>query len=365
MRIVLAVTLGEQGGVQQFLAGFAGYLKSAGHEVTFVIGEGAWLEDRAKAMGIPCIRLKKMKREIAPLSDIGALYELRDVLRELKPDAIHLNSAKMGAVGSIAARKARVPRIAYRIGGWTFREHLPALKKWLYKIVEKKTAKYKDVIICVHPGDEQLARDVGIKPRGKLITVPNGIDLAKFDAALKPRDPSRMPGFVFGTVANFFPAKDLTRYLDACSLVHKAEPNARFVIIGEGAQRAELETERKTLGLDEVVFLPGAKPDASQHLKDFDAFVLPSSKEGMSFALLEAMAARLPCIATDVGAAKWMLDDERAIVPPMRPVDLAEAMLKLMRDEKLRNELAQKARLQVETRFPLAKTYEGNRDALM
>ena len=81
-------------------------------------------------------------------------------------------------------------------------------------------------------------------------------------------------------------------------------------------------------------------------------------------ALLEAMAAKLPCVATDVGAAKWMLADDRAIVPPKRPVDLGDAMLSVMRDAALRTELSQKARLQVETRFPLSKTYEGNLAAL-
>lgn len=368
MRIVLAVTLGEPGGVQQFLAGFGAFLKSLGHEVTVVSGDGDWLKQRCEALHLPYVRLEKMGREISPLRDLPAINELTAVFKRLNPDAVHLNSAKMGAVGSIAARRAKVPHVTYRIGGWTFREDLPAFKKWLYLNIEKSTARFKDVIVCVHPGDEEIARAVGIKPRQRLVTVANGIDLARFDAALKPREEARQTlkaaDFLFGTIANFYPPKDLLRYLDACNLVYRAEPSARFLIIGEGAQRAELEAKCHALGLDQVLSLPGARDDAQTLLNGLDAFVLPSSKEGMAFALLEAMAAKLPCVATDVGAAKWMLADDRAIVPSKRPVDLADAMLNIMRDGTLRSELSQKARLQVETRFPLSKTYEGNLAAL-
>jgi glycosyltransferase involved in cell wall biosynthesis len=363
MRIALAVTLGEQGGVQQFLAGFAVYLKTLGHEVTVITGDGTWLEERCRAAGIAYIRLHKLGREISPFRDLGAIAELRAVLTKLKPDAIHLNSAKMGAVGSIAASLAKVPRVTYRIGGWTFREDLPPGKMRLYLLAEQRTARYKDVIVCVHPDDEAIAREFDIKPKNRIMTVANGIDLAKFDAALAPRKPHEH--FVFGTVANFYPPKDLSRYLEACKLVYDAKPDARFLIFGDGSLRSELKMKRKALGLDDVVSLPGARDDAATLLAGFDAFVLPSSKEGMSFALLEAMAARLPCVATDVGAAKWMLADGGLTVPAKNPVALADAMVNLMKDETLRATLSQKARLQVETRFPLTKTYEGNLSALV
>ncbi|MCK9361109.1 glycosyltransferase family 4 protein [Patescibacteria group bacterium] len=369
MKIALAVTLAESGGVQQFLAGFSVWLKNQGHDVTVLAGDGEWLKERCVANHIPFIHLKKMGREIDPLRDPSAILELRRVLKDLKPDAVELNSAKMSIVGSIAARLAGVPRVVYRIGGWTFREVLPAHKLWIYRNAERVTGKLKDVIICVNPDDVRLANEVGIKAREAVIAVPNGIDLPRFDTVLKPRDVSRdmlqASGFVFGTTANFFPPKDLPRYMEACKLVHDAEPNARFLVLGDGLQRKEIETKRHELGLDEIVWLPGARNDAGALLAGFDAFVLPSSKEGMSFSLLEAMAARLPCIATDVGAAKWMLADAGLVVPKMDPKALAEAMLRVMREPELRAKLAQNARHQIETRFPLLETYRGNLKALL
>lgn len=369
-RLVLAVTLAEPGGVQQFLAGFSIWLKKQGFEVTVVAGDGRWLEERCREAGIGFVRLHKVGREINPLRDPAAVMELHRVLKELKPDAIELNSAKMGVVGSIAARLAGVPRVAYRIGGWTFREVLPAHKLWLYRTAEKWTGKLKDVIICVNPDDVRMADEVGIKAREAVVAVPNGINLPKFDAALLPRAQAREKlslgnEFVFGTTANFYPPKDLPRYMEACKLVHDAEPNARFLILGDGMQRAEIETKRDALGLKGVALLPGARDDASALLAGFDAFVLPSSKEGMAFSLLEAMAARLPCVATDVGAAKWMLTHDGLVVPKMDPKALSEAMLRLMREPGLKEKLAQGARTQIENRFPLEETYRGNLKALI
>lgn len=381
IKIALAVTLAEQGGVQQFLAGFASWLKSQGHDVTVIAGDGAWLEERCKERGIPFIRLRNMGREINPLRDPAAVMELRRVLRVLKPDAVELNSTKMSVIGSLASYQLpttdyRLTRIVYRIGGWSFREALPAHKLWLYRTLEKWTARLKDVIICVNPDDVTLANEIGIKPREAVIAVPNGIDLPRFDAQLLSRDAARAvfctgaincapTDFLFGTTSNFYPPKDLPRYMEACKIVHDAKPDARFLILGDGIQRAEIEAKRHALGLDEVVLLPGARDDATTLLSGFDAFVLPSSKEGMSFSLLEAMAARLPCIATDVGAARWMLDDAGLVVPKMDPAALAEAMLRVLRDSSLRERLSHEARRQVETRFPLEQTYEGNLKALI
>jgi glycosyltransferase involved in cell wall biosynthesis len=376
IKVALAVTLAEHGGVQQFLAGFAPWLAKQGYDVTVIAGDGAWLEERCKKRGIRFIRLRKLGREINPLRDPFAMLELRNVLRSLKPDAVELNSTKMSIVGSIAARLAHVPRVAYRIGGWSFREALPTHKLWLYRSLEKWTARLKDTIVCVNPDDVRLAKEIGIKPNGDVIAVPNGIDLDRFDQNIFSRDAARAViadafglrftnEFVFGTTTNFFPPKDLPRYMEACKLVHDEEPSARFLILGDGRQREEIETKRRELGLDDVVLLPGAREDAVTLLSAFDAFVLPSSKEGMSFSLLEAMAARLPCVATDVGAAVWMLDDDGLIVPKMQPPALAKAMLRVLREPELRSKLATGARRQIETRFPLLKTYEGNLKALI
>ncbi len=329
MRVALIVTQGEQGGVQDFLARFMVWLKAKGHEVAVFSGQGDWLAHKCREAGIPFVKLQKLKREIS-ISDIGAIFELKYHLEQFKPDAIHLNSSKIGIIGSIAGRLAHIPRITYRIGGWVFLEDIPAWKKSLYRSLEHLTARLKDVIVCVHPDDVETAKRAGIFPKKEIVCIPNGINIEQFRSELFSRDEARrmlgVDGTVFGTIANFYPAKDIPRYIEACALVSQKLSDAHFVIIGDGEQRGLIEAAVKQHALENKVVLAGAREDADRFYLAFDAFVLPSSKEGMSWALVRAMAAGLKCIATDVGAAKWMLGTSGAVVESKNPAALAEAM---------------------------------------
>ncbi len=372
-RIALAITLAEPGGAQLFLLGFAQWLKEQGHEVTILAGDGEWLFAQCRERNISTHRLRHMGRAIHPLRDARAFLELRRVLKKIKPDALHLNSTKMGIIGSVAGHAAQVPRIVYRIGGWVFLEPLSPLIKWIYLQAERWSARWKDVIVCVHPGDATLAQQFNIQPKKDVRVIANGIDLAMFDRDLKTREEARRElglsdkTFVFGTVANFYPAKDLPRYLEACAQVHRAHPEARFLLIGEGMERATIQEQRRALGLDAVVFLPGTFDQrAREWLRGLDTFVLPSVKEGMSWALLEAMAAGLSCVVTDVGANRWMMGSDGGwIVPPQSPEALAQAMIAALEHPNKRQQRGQRARTIIEQRFPLQKTYQENEATLL
>ncbi len=143
-----------------------------------------------------------------------------------------------------------------------------------------------------------------------------------------------------------------------------------FTLLGEGAMHADIERRRRELNLEYAVIMPGAHERAGTLIRGFDAFVLPSKKEGMPWSLLEAMAAGLPCIATDVGAMRWMLTDPVSgkpsgwIVPPQNPKALASAMLESFADSHEAARRATLARIMIETRFPLEKTYLENERVL-
>ncbi len=371
--IVLAITLGEIGGAQNFVLGFARWLQTQGYPVTLLLGDGTWLEQAAKEAGIRTIRLRHMGRAIHPIRDVRAFWELVRVFRQLRPDVVHLNSTKMGAVGSLAARFASVKRVVYRIGGWVFLEPLSPHTKSLYRFVERLSARWKDIIICVHPNDQLVAEQEKIRPRTATVTVANGINLSTFLPNLLSRDEARCElgltkeTFVFGTVAGFYPPKDLPRYIEACADVHKQFPTAEFLIIGDGMQRPQIEAMREQHKLTSVVHLPGHMNNrASRLLRAFDAFVLPSVKEGMPWALLEAMAASLPCIATDVGANAWMLKDEAGWIAPAKdPQGLAAVMAHIIHHPEEAQKRGIKAHETIKERFPLEKTYQGNLDACL
>ena len=232
--ILLAITLGEIGGAQSFVLGFAKWLKQEGYPVTIACGDGTWLEQIAMQADIPTVRLTHMGRLIRPWRDLRACLELHRLFQRLRPDIVHLNSSKMGILGTLVARMSGVPRIVYRIGGWVFLEPLSPFMRSAYRIMERWIARLKDVIVCVHPGDTTQAAEQGIIPREGVCTVPNGIDLTTFLPSLSSRQEARdffnisPHTFGFVTIAGWYPAKDLPHYLEACAHVHTEEPRAQF-----------------------------------------------------------------------------------------------------------------------------------------
>ncbi len=372
-RIVVAITLAEPGGATNFAFGFSKWLHEHGQDVTVLAGDGKWLFDTCHEAGIPIERIPHLGRSIKPIRDWRAYQEIKKKLKEIKPDAIHLNSSKMGVLGGYAAHRLKVGRIVYRIGGWAFLEAVLPPISLFYRLAEKWSAHQKNIIVCVHAGDEEIAKKAGIRPKQKIVTIPNGIDLIKFDRDLQPRDRARHAlrqdgtQFVFGTIAHFYPPKDLPRYLEACALVHKQKPEARFMLVVDGIERHKIRRKRYELCLEDVVIMAGSIEQASTLLRGFDAFVLPSAKEGMSKAVLEAMAAEIPCIVTDVGANKWVLEENKCgwLVPRQNPEALAQAMIYVMDHPEEARERIQNGRVRVQKDFPLDKNYISNERALL
>ncbi len=357
-RLLFLITTADWGGAQMFVFQTALAAKQHGHDVMIAAGEAGELGDRCTQAGLRFEQLHMVKRNISPLYDLAAIHEIRQLLREWKPGAVHLNSSKMSVVGSIAASLEKIPCIIYRIGGWAFLEDLPAWKKQFYLLAEKWTASKKDIIVTVHPGDEDLARKLKITPRGPLMTIPNGIDLVRFDRELLVKGEARrrlglaLDKLVIGTIANYYPPKDIPGLLETIAPLARSNENLQFVIIGDGPEREAVQTTFKKLNLENRIILAGRLEDAQQYLSAFDIFLLASTKEGMPWTLLEAMAARLPCIATDVGACRWMIGtDAGIIVPPKQPMELQKAITQLVNSEETRKALGAAARSAIEKRF--------------
>jgi len=370
---MLLITSQDWGGAQLYVFELAKELKARGESVVVVAGAchplhsqgrgqgegvtGAELSAKCLSSGIDFVELKHISRNINPWANILATIELVKLFRRLKPRTVHLNSTMMGVVGSLAATLTRVPKRIYCIGGWVFNEDLPKWKKSLYVWIERVSAKWKDVIIVVHPGDEELANKLQIKPQEKLITIPNGINIKEFESKLFTREDARgklgidAEALIVGTIANAYPPKNLLNYLEVCKKAHEADSRLHFVIIGHGPLFCELQKKRDDLGAQDYVMLTGRRMDAPALYRAFDLFALPSSKEGMSITLLEAMAAQVPIVATDVGAAKWMLGRGAVIVSPGNLDELAEAIVALAKNEIKQKEISRIAREMLDLHF--------------
>ena len=373
-KVLFVITQSEPGGAQRFILNTVSHLEKDKYEILVAIGntDNGDLFRALHDIGIPTHRLYHLVRNPNIKQDLKAVSELRKLIKNFRTDILFLNSSKAGFIGSLAARfplKIRGTKVIYRIGGWTFNDPWPSWKRWLWIALEWFSARWKDVIIVNNQHDFDQALKLKIRPRKKIALIYNGIETYKLD--LMSRDKARRTLFeravnlsgrvfqaeyVIGTIANFYPAKGL-EYLVRAAYFFQNNDNVVFFVIGDGQERPGLEALIKELGLEQKVFLLGQIPDAFRYLSAFDVFVLPSVKEGFPWTLIEAMAAKLPVIATDVGAMPEIIDDHKngLLVKPKDPVGLADKIKEILENDRLRNELGIQAHQTVLFKFELDK----------
>jgi len=364
-KILFLVTQSEFGGAQRFIYRLITNLNSFKYEIIIAAGpegnDANGLLFNLKKEDFRTIALKFLKRAINPIIDFCGLFEIYKLIKKEKPDVVFLCSTKAGILGSVAGRLAKVKKIIYRIGGWTFNDPWPNWKKKMYILLEKKTAKFKNIIVNNAESDRQQAIKLGIKPKEKIITIYNGVDVGKLDFLAKDEAKIFLGvplGIVIGTIANFYPAKGLTYLVETINLI--PDSDTKFVLIGDGQQRGEIENLIHKYKLGKKLLLVGAIPEAYKYLKAFDIFILPSVKEGFPWTILEAMAAEIPIIATKVGAVPEIIQSDKngLLIEPASPQAIADSIIKLLRDEKFRNNIAAEGKKTVEEKFNLKKMVE-------
>ena len=307
IKALFIITQSEAGGAQRFLNELIPNLDKNKYDLMLAAGEeGNW--ESFEDLDIDIKKLKYAKRNISLINDIRVVFEIRKLIKKYGPDVLFLNSSKTSIWGPLAVcfptRLKPAPKIIYRIGGWSFNDPQPKFNKNLWIFLEKLFARFKDYIIVNNLHDFKQAEHLKIKPKRKVVLIHNGINIASlnFFSRQEARQKLNLSSeeFIVGTIANFYKTKGLKYLIEAASKIN--DENIKFVIIGDGRERKNLEAQIEKWDLKEKVILVGRKKDAYQHIKAFDVFVLPSVKEGFPWVLLEAMAARIPIITTNAGA---------------------------------------------------------------
>lgn len=368
-RLLFIVTQSEMGGAQQFIVSLLGQLDKTRYDITVAAGAppaggaGGQLFNAVRRYGFEPIILDALRRKESPLQDMASVFSIRNLIRKLKPDTVFLGSSKAGFVGSLGARlSGHDCNVIYRIGGWSFNDPIPAWKKAAWRGLERLSAGWKDYIVVNNKHDFDQAKQFGIVPRKELRLIHNGIDPYKLE--FLPREEARTallnrigknidPHRIVGTIANFYKTKGLVYLVDAAARV--IDPGTVFFMIGDGEERPALERMIDEHRLQDRVFLLGQIPDASRYCSAFDVFVLPSLKEGFPWALLEAMAAKLPVVATRVGSTPEMIDDSvnGYLVEPRRSDQIADKLSLIFSNELKAKELGIQAHQKVLFSFTL------------
>lgn len=326
IKVLFVITQSELGGAQRYVLELASNLPER-YEAVIAAGkdgDGAFIES-AKAAGIRTIQLKLLKRNISPLHDYFAVGELHRLLKEEAPDIVHLNSSKASIIGGLAVGSSYCS--VYTVHGWVFLELISPVKQRIFASMERYASNFHDGIIVLSENDFEAGRRSDIDT-SKFIKIQSGVNSNSF----LPRDEARnkieeIAGTSFGNrklilaTSNFYPPKGINVLIDAMTGIKN---DALAVVFGDGALRASLEKQISRLKLTETVLLPGFVKNASSYLKGADIFALPSVKEGLPYALLDAINARVPIVATAVGGVAEVLD--RVVVEPNNPGALAAGL---------------------------------------
>jgi glycosyltransferase involved in cell wall biosynthesis len=316
-------------------------LRAKGYETRLVVGREAPSEgnllDMARQKGIEVEQLRGLGREIRPLADLFTLWQLYRLIRKCRPAIVHTHTAKAGVLGRIAARLAGVPVVVHTYHGHVLRGYFGPLKTAFFRRLETLLNRFTDVAVTVSAALRDDLAGMGVAPREKIRVVPLGLDLARF-ARPHARGDLRVAcgaaegDVLIGVVGRLVPIKDVDCFLEAASRVSQSAPRARFAIVGDGELRAVLEQKASGLGLTSRVTFVGWRKDLESVYADLDVVVNSSRNEGTPVALIEAMAAGRPVVATAVGGTADLLGDgaRGRLVPAADPAALAEAIIQTL-----------------------------------
>ena len=235
--------------------------------------------------------------------------------------------------------------------------------KW-HREAEKLNARFADLVVANADAVREVCiKDEGCKPE-RVVVVRNGLDLTRFDslAAQPLQAPLPAGETVVAAIGNLWPVKGHRTLIEAVALVKNRLPGVKFVCAGEGPERAYLENRILELGLQNRFFLLGHRLDVPALLLRVQAACLCSSAEGLSNALMEAMAARLPLIATRVGGNPELVrdGDNGFLVPYGDPRALAEKLVTLLSDKQRMAAMGRRGRERVESELSLQRMADGH-----
>jgi glycosyltransferase involved in cell wall biosynthesis len=321
------------------------------YEVTVVLPQnlegGAAAFERAGARVVPLPMGKLLWRP-------GAIARLARLARE--QDVVHVHSQEAGLVGRTVAWLAGARAIVYtpqvidiRRGRW----------HRLYRLVERALARVTDAVVSVNEADRRRLMKWGLPPH-KVVTIPNGIDLARFEVATDVQGIRRALGLEAGRplvmqVGRLSAQKDPLAFVEGAAQVVQACPEAKFVLVGDGPLRREVAARVEELGREGWVHLAGWQPEAFRLMAAADVVTLTSRWEGMPYALLEAMAWSRPVVATAVNGCPEVVADgvTGLLVPPGEPAAWARAVVRLLKDPARAAAMGRQGRGRVEEQFTL------------
>ncbi|MBU4480479.1 glycosyltransferase [Patescibacteria group bacterium] len=366
-KILFVITKSFWGGAQVYVYNLAVSLAEEGFDVVVALGGEGDLKKKLKEKKIRVITVPNLVRDVSIKNEFKVFLNLIKIFRKEKPDIVHLNSSKIGGLGSFAGRIARVKKIVFTAHGWAFNEDRSWKQKFAIKFLSWVTVIFSHRTITIAKKErKQMIRYPFVSK--KIFTIYNAIPFVDFIGKKEAREKllgEQKDDFLWiGTIAELHKNKGLKYAIQAMDLLKQNGTNAVFVVISEGEEKEKLEKLIKEKDLSDRVFLVGRYDNAVKLLKAFDIFLLPSIKEGFPYTLLEAGLAELPVITTGVGGIPEIIENMKTgmIVRSKDPKDIYFAILYLLANIEKMEQFKKNLHKKVKENFELKRMVEETKN---
>ena len=309
--------------------------------------------------GVPVFDVP-MRRSISPSADLASLRRLIAIMRRERFDVVHLHSSKAGFLGRLAAALAGRSAVVYSPHGLAFLGDYGEAERAMYLTLERVAGRLCDRIVAVSPGEREVIIQSGIARAEQVACIDLGVHPDPIPAAFDREAQRRALGVptgarLIGTVARATRQKNPLLFVEAAARVLRRDPGAYFVWCGDGELRAQAEMWAGVRGIEARCRFLGHREDAQAILAALDLFWLTSDYESFGLATAEAMALRLPVVATDVVGTRDVVAAgiSGMLVPARDPEALAHATIDLLRDPARMRSLGDAGRARVLERYTL------------
>lgn len=364
LRVLLIATYSQA--LSAFVAPLARFLEARGHEVTMAASDEALVGPAT----FPQLRADGFRAHVIPFTnrmrpdrDLAAAWAAYRLIRRGRFDVVHTFTAKAGFLGRFAARAAGAPLVLHTAFSFP---HLDTPEKaWLYGPLERLATRMSDHVFCISEVGHRQARSLGVSPRRGFSNPGIGLNLDRFRER-RGREASRLSlalppdAPLVGTAARLVPHKRIDLFIAICRRVADRRPGVRFLVLGDGPERAALEALRHRLGLDDRLrFLERLSSEqVVAYFRSLDVFVLPTRREGFGMVFAEAMAMETPVVAPRQPPMDEIVTDGDTgfLVDPDDADGYAAAVLRLLDDAATRTAFGARARERVFAHFDQARS---------
>lgn len=312
-KVLLVITKSNFGGAQRYVYDLATSMPPELFDVAVVFGEGGELEEKLHSAGIRTIKINALQRDVSALKDFSVFFELIRIFKKEKPDVVHLNSTKVGGIGTVAGRICHIPKIIFTVHGWAFNEKRSFISKAMISFLQWVTVMLSHTTIAVSQKTADQILTFPFVNKNKIKVIYNGTSDIYFVDRTEARQtllintstdtiPQALDQAIWiGTISELHHNKGIDVALTAFAEIAKKYPQTIYVVMGDGEEKNNLTSKIVELGLSDQAFLVGFVTDAKKYLKAFDIFTLTSRTEALPYVILEAGLAELPVVANAVG----------------------------------------------------------------